>query len=249
MAEASPSHSADNVSEHVADDRNSADETVVESEESVAADPSKDDFDAADQFRLIKNYFDKKISTLTNALHVSDTHSGPSQPRLNKKSHQDQVDFNTGLIGDIGRVQVLLKSAWSRKRALDILDSTEKSLKKRQKLIKLADRSQGGWDTVAAYLPDDLASNSEDERRIRQADKKGIAIRKEKNQGRRPTDNKDPRSKGKPAYSKPKTSRNTDKCNYRGIRGHWSKDCRKKQAARYEHLNTLSAQTQFVQGR
>ena len=37
---------------------------------------------------------------------------------------------------------------------------------KRIKVIKLADRSEFGWSTVSEYLSDDLASNSEDEKRI-----------------------------------------------------------------------------------
>ena len=37
---------------------------------------------------------------------------------------------------------------------------------KRIKVIKLADRSEFGWSTVSEYLSGDLASNSEDEKRI-----------------------------------------------------------------------------------
>jgi len=37
---------------------------------------------------------------------------------------------------------------------------------KRIKAIKLADRSELGWSTVCEYLLDDLASNSEDGKRI-----------------------------------------------------------------------------------
>ena len=36
---------------------------------------------------------------------------------------------------------------------------------KRIKVIKLADRSEFGWSTVSEYLSDELASNSEDEKR------------------------------------------------------------------------------------
>ena len=37
---------------------------------------------------------------------------------------------------------------------------------KRIKVIKFADRSEFGWSTVKEYLSDELASNSEDEKRI-----------------------------------------------------------------------------------
>ena len=46
----------------------------------------------------------------------------------------------------------------------------------RQKIIKIADRSEHGWATVAEYKDDDLAENSEDERRLEKAER--VAERK-----------------------------------------------------------------------
>ena len=42
---------------------------------------------------------------------------------------------------------------------------------KRQKLITLADESEYGWATVNEYLDDELASDEEDARKIRKAEK------------------------------------------------------------------------------
>ena len=52
-------------------------------------------------------------------------------------------------------------------------------IKKRQKLIKLADRSKDGWLVVQEYESDELASNSEDEKKIRKAKLSAEKKRKE----------------------------------------------------------------------
>ena len=52
-------------------------------------------------------------------------------------------------------------------------------IKKRQKLIKLADRSKDGWLVVQEYESKELASNSEDEKKIRKAKLSAEKKRKE----------------------------------------------------------------------
>ena len=51
-------------------------------------------------------------------------------------------------------------------------------IKKRQKLIKIADKNRDGWLVVQEYETDDLASDSEDEKKIRKA--KAAAEKKRK---------------------------------------------------------------------
>ena len=46
-----------------------------------------------------------------------------------------------------------------------------RAIANRQKLIKIADRAELGWVVVEAYESDDLASDSEDERRLIKAEK------------------------------------------------------------------------------
>ena len=57
------------------------------------------------------------------------------------------------------------------------LESGIEVISKRVKAIKLADKSEFGWATVDEYLSDELASDSDDEKRIYRAERK---INKEK---------------------------------------------------------------------
>ena len=55
------------------------------------------------------------------------------------------------------------------KRVKTCLDEGTKAIEVRQKHIKIADRSELGWAVVVAYEDDELASDSEDEKRIYKA--------------------------------------------------------------------------------
>lgn len=59
------------------------------------------------------------------------------------------------------------------------LNAASKGIKRRNKLIRITDKSEAGWAAVDVYLSDEIASESEDEKKIRAAEQR--ALRKKNN--------------------------------------------------------------------
>ena len=59
--------------------------------------------------------------------------------------------------------------------AKDAIEGGKKILTKQQKLIRLADREDNGWEVVKHYLSDDLAEDSDDEKDINRARREALA--------------------------------------------------------------------------
>ena len=60
----------------------------------------------------------------------------------------------------------------SYKKAKAALESGTELVSKRVKAIKLADKNEFGWATINEYLSDELASDSDDEKRIYRAERR-----------------------------------------------------------------------------
>eukprot|EP00731_Ephydatia_muelleri_P003678 Em0001g3678a len=116
----------------------------------------------------------------------------------------------------------------------------------RKKLIKLADRSEVGWAVVEEYVDDDLADDSDDERRMEKAERaaeRKVAAKRRKEreagakrarlsepeplapEGKRPLRAREPAGLVAVPRSAPGA------CHQCGEFGHWRRDCPKRGAA------------------
>ena len=130
-----------------------------------------------DQFELMKTFFDKKLNSMKRELadSLSEKIKRPkvSSSTFNYKSNEKQYQLNNDIMDTLEEV---IKDTTSSRQKKELNNIVTK-LFDRNKLIKMADRSPAGWATVEEYLSDELASDSEDEKRIRSAESRAIRKR------------------------------------------------------------------------
>ena len=165
--------------------------------------------------------------------------SSAKKPRkvLTKEYNEEQYAHQENLLSSFYSV----KEALDRKQytlASEELEEGIKKAKKRMKIIKVADRSKYGWETAKAYMSDDLASDSEDEKKIRRAENEAAKKRKERDEElakktkyQRPlpqyrasegTSTNRQFFRGPPALRTPKYASRCFAC---GEIGHWRQNC------------------------
>ena len=151
----------------------------------------------------LRSYFDQKFSHLKRELSEDQLKSSSSLVKKLKSEsnltfkfsgNKKQFEFN---IETLEHITQSLSFVDSLKSLVDLenpeihqvsalilkLDdshnSASKAIKRRNKLIRIADKSEAGWAAVDEYLSDEVASGSEDEKKIRAAEQR--ALRKKKN--------------------------------------------------------------------
>ena len=93
---------------------------------------------------------------------------------FNNKSNKLHFEFLQELSSSICEAKELVEVG-SKCRLNESLNDMNEKIRKRQKMIRLADRSSAGWATVNEYLPDELASDSDDDRKLRQAENRAMS--------------------------------------------------------------------------
>ena len=101
-----------------------------------------------------------------------------SKPSFRKKGNEKQYVFNEQVRDKLvdSVTSALNQTPPAVEKAKALIKEGEKMIDVRQKHIKIADRSEYGWATVAEYEEDELADNSDDEKRLFRAE--GSAGRK-----------------------------------------------------------------------
>ena len=93
-----------------------------------------------------------------------------------RKGNQEQAAFNAKVDEAVAEAELHIEEAGpstapALERAKEALKKGRQFLAERQKLIKVADRSEHGWGVVQDYTADELAEDSGDEKRLEKAER------------------------------------------------------------------------------
>ena len=94
-------------------------------------------------------------------------------PTFKKKSNEKQYHFNEEVREKMATASAAIStmpSSTTVDKAKEALKEGEDLIAARQKVIRIADRSEYGWATVDEYEEDELADNSDDEKRLYRAE-------------------------------------------------------------------------------
>ena len=92
-------------------------------------------------------------------------------PTFKRKSHEVQFRFKEEVASKFAAVKSAARETPPAvERVIGAAEEGEKVISERNKLIRIADRSEYGWDTVEEYQDDELAADSDDEKKLFKAE-------------------------------------------------------------------------------
>lgn len=207
---------------------------------------SPGDYAAIEAFDLFRNYLDSQLKDFKKDLSVATKKK--DSVKLKKESNKVQYEFNSDILYDLEVVKEQVKN----KEISKIIQGSIDKLKHRNKLIQVADSSPGGWLTVSEYEKPILGSDSDDERRLKQAESRAVKKLKPVSTATSKHANlynpyrssffrgnvETPRtadtgrggfntgSYGQKSFRGPRKATQNDICFQCGFRGHFRRDCR-----------------------
>lgn len=99
--------------------------------------------------------------------------------QFNRKGNRIQHTFNEKIFSDFSQVELNI-DAGDKASAKDVVASGKKKIRRRNKLVRIADSTELGWDLVEAYEQSELASDEEDDKKLRRAMSSARAEKKRK---------------------------------------------------------------------
>ena len=135
-------------------------------------------------FEWLKSYLNGKVESLASGLAFQTTSGTQKLERAAEagkfkfQGNRDQFLFNSELQGTLDDTANFL-AARDIDKAGEKVEELKESLRYRQKIIKLADKSEAGWLAVKEYQTEELASDSEDEKRIKKAQERALKEKKQ----------------------------------------------------------------------
>lgn len=141
--------------------------------------------DLVDTFELFKTYFDHRLGDLKSELvqeqdNISKKLKEDVSIKFKHEGNKIQHQFNEEIITELHKLHKFVPH--SENQVTHVILNLIEKVKGRNKLIRIADTSAGGigWTTVREYESSIIASDSEDEKKIRQAESRALRTIKDK---------------------------------------------------------------------
>ena len=136
-------------------------------------------------FSMFKSYLETKLDEKSKQLE-SKSKLDKQVTQMKFKGNQKQFELNAHIDSIFDRIKYA--NASEKKEVDDLVGEGKEIIRKRQKLIRITDKSTDGWKVVDEYVSGELASGSEDEKRLKKAKDAASRKRRQSTQGRRGPD-------------------------------------------------------------
>ncbi|CAG2234890.1 unnamed protein product [Mytilus edulis] len=119
----------------------------------------------------------KEIDTRIGAKEVESVPPVKQTPKFRYDGNEKQFSFNGERLTELEKTLKLIEKD-SPALAIQYLEKSIKALKERNKLLRIADKY--GWDVVDEYIDDPITEGTDDATKLRQADYRAKAKRRNK---------------------------------------------------------------------
>ena len=143
--------------------------------------------------RLLDSKLDKKFSEFKRDIEQKELETSTKIKKLKTeakasssfqfKGNKLQFEFNSSLLDSINSASNHLLEG-NLAGVNTELENAKTLLNKRNKVIRFADKSPAGWTAVEEYESDELADDSEDENKLRSAERRALAKLRTRKQNR-----------------------------------------------------------------